>query len=114
MTLQSPCGQKREGKSLRRAKRTGGIHEGTFHSGRGNDAYLQYEEYEEHKEIHDAIVSRVLDLQAKFNAGDDSVGMELLMFLEEWLFDHINSVDKRYTRHFQRQGAKTKWLRKFW
>ncbi|WP_303902617.1 bacteriohemerythrin [Thiohalomonas denitrificans] len=75
---------------------------------------FHYEEYDVHKEIHDRIVARVLDLQGKFHSGDDSVGMELLIFLKEWLFDHINKVDKRYTRHFHKHGAKKTWLRKFW
>ncbi len=75
---------------------------------------FHYEDYDAHKEIHDRIVARVLDFQAKFNAGNDSVGMELLLFLKEWLFDHINKVDKRYTKHFQAHGAKKTWLKKFW
>jgi hemerythrin len=40
--------------------------------------------------------------------------MELLRFMKEWLFDHINTVDKRYTKDFQQAGARRTWLRKFW
>jgi len=75
---------------------------------------FHYEEYEEHKAIHDKIVNRVLEFQGKFRAGDDKVGMELLMFLKDWLFDHINKVDKRYTKAFHKAGVKKTWLKKFW
>lgn len=75
---------------------------------------FHYEEYEEHKAIHDKIVLRVLEFQGKFRAGDDKVGMELLMFLKDWLFDHINKVDKRYTKAFHKAGVKKTWLKKFW
>ncbi len=75
---------------------------------------FHYAEYEGHKQIHDNIVAKVTDFQHKFEAGDDQVGMELLMFLKEWLFDHINKVDKRYSNHFTKHGVKKNWLRKFW
>lgn len=75
---------------------------------------FHYEEYDAHKEIHDRIVAKVLDFKMKYDAGDEKVGMELLMFLKEWLFDHINKVDKRYTKDFQKAGVKRTWLRKFW
>ena len=74
---------------------------------------FSYEDYEAHKKIHDQIVEQVLEHQARFRAGDDKVGMELLMFLKEWLFDHINKVDKAYTSTFHKAGVKKSWVRKF-
>ncbi|MDH5785550.1 MAG: bacteriohemerythrin [Chromatiales bacterium] len=74
---------------------------------------FHYEGYEKHKEIHDNIVRRVGEYQAKFLAGDDKVGMELLMFLKEWLFDHIQKVDKEYVNTFVKAGAQRTWLKKF-
>ncbi len=75
---------------------------------------LQYPDYEPHKAIHDRIVAQVVDFQTKFHAGDRGMGMELLMFLKNWLFDHINKIDKSYVPHFTKQGVKKSWLRKFW
>ena len=75
---------------------------------------FHYEDYEAHKAIHDNIVARVLEYQGKFRAGNDKVGMELLMFLKDWLFDHINKVDKAYTKTFHKAGVKKSWLKKFW
>ena len=74
---------------------------------------FHYEDYEAHKAIHDDIVAKVLDYHGQFQAGNDKVGMELLMFLKEWLFDHINKVDKAYTKTFHKAGVKRSWLKKF-
>ncbi|WP_269087641.1 hypothetical protein [Solemya pervernicosa gill symbiont] len=30
------------------------------------------------------------------------MGTELLFFLQEWLFDHIQKVDKQYSKRFQK------------
>ena len=75
---------------------------------------FHYEEYEEHKAIHDRIVAKVLEFQGQFRSGNDKVGMDLLMFLKDWLFDHINKVDKRYVKTFQKGGVKNSWLKRFW
>ena len=75
---------------------------------------FHYEGYDDHKAIHDKIVQQVLVYQGKFLAGDDKVGMELLMFLKGWLFEHINKVDKQYTKTFHDAGVKKSWLKKFW
>jgi len=75
---------------------------------------FHYEDYEAHKAIHDRIVKRVLEYQGQFRAGNDKVGMELLMFLKEWLFDHINKVDRAYTATFHKAGVKKTWLKRFW
>ncbi len=75
---------------------------------------FDYDGYEAHKEIHDQIVAKVLQYHGEFQAGNDKVGMELLMFLKEWLFDHINKVDKAYTMTFHKAGMKKSWLKKFW
>lgn len=75
---------------------------------------FHYEEYDEHKAIHDHIVKQVLEYQDKFRAGEHRFGLDLLMFLKEWLFDHINKVDKRYVKTFHKNGAKKTWLKRFW
>jgi len=75
---------------------------------------FDYADYEEHKHIHDKIVTKVLNLQGRFRGGETSVGMELLHFLQDWLFDHINKIDKKYTKTFLKNGVKKSWLKKFW
>lgn len=75
---------------------------------------FDYKDYAAHKTIHDDIVSKVLGFQSRFNAGDDKVGMELLMFLKDWLINHIQKVDTQYSSHLTKQGVKKSWLQKFW
>jgi hemerythrin len=75
---------------------------------------FNYDNYEKHKAIHDKIVSRVEEFQGKYHQGDTHVGMELLMFLRDWLFDHISKEDKSYAKTFHNAGIQKKWLRKFW
>ncbi len=75
---------------------------------------FDYKEYAAHKAIHDDIVDKVLTFQAKFRSGDDKVGMELLMFLKDWLINHIQKIDTQYSSHLTGQGVKKSWLRKFW
>ncbi len=75
---------------------------------------FNYSEYDQHKATHDMIVEQVEDFQRKFHTGNNHVGMELLMFLRDWLFDHINKADKQYTKTFHKGGVQKNWLRKFW
>lgn len=75
---------------------------------------FHYSDYDDHKAIHDKIVARVEEFQGKYHLGDTHVGMELLMFLRDWLFDHINKVDKQYTKTFHKAGVQKTWLKRFW
>lgn len=75
---------------------------------------FHYGEYDRHKSIHDKIVDRVEEFQGKYHMGDTHVGMELLMFLRDWLFDHISKEDKQYTKTFHKAGVQKTWLKKFW
>ncbi len=75
---------------------------------------FHYEGYESHKAIHDSITGKVKAFQAQFNNGEAHVDMDLLIFLKDWLTEHIQKVDQQYTEHFLKHGVKKSWLRKFW
>jgi len=75
---------------------------------------FNYPDYKEHKEIHDGMVEKLDRLYAQFKAGDNKIGMELLLFLKDWLMDHINREDKKYSAHLHNHGVKKNWIRKFW
>lgn len=49
-----------------------------------------------HKEIHRALVSKVLTLQDKLKSGEVMVSIDLMTFLKSWLVNHIMKEDKRY------------------
>jgi len=58
--------------------------------------YFDYPETKEHKQSHQALLDKVVDLKVKFDEGEDSLGPEVLKFLVEWLTRHIMGTDKRY------------------
>ena len=55
-----------------------------------------YPDLARHKDMHQKLVSQVLDLQKKFQAGGDVLTMTVLSFLKDWLVSHIQGEDKKY------------------
>lgn len=66
-----------------------------------------HEGYEAHKAVHDRIVVQVTGMHQRYRAGDVHVGMELLLFLKDWLFEHISKVDKDYVPAFTRKKMRS-------
>lgn len=73
-----------------------------------------YTGYDAHKCIHDRLIEQVTEYQRLYKNGDQTVGMNLLYFLKDWLMTHISEEDKQYTQPLTRNGMKRKWLRNFW
>ena len=48
-----------------------------------------------HKKVHELFTRRVMDLQMRFDAGEDVTG-ELHGMLSRWLFNHIRNEDHGY------------------
>jgi len=59
---------------------------------------------EEHKQQHDAFIIKINNLQKDFDKGNQTISVELLKFLTDWLVNHILSSDRKYKEHFQRYG----------
>ena len=51
-----------------------------------------------HKRVHDMFVRRVGEYRMRFEAGED-IAAELKGMLARWLFNHIRSDDKSYSKH---------------
>jgi hemerythrin len=66
----------------------------------------QYPAYSPHKVEHDAFVRRVLDFKAKFEKGQTVLSVEIMIFLNEWIFNHILYSDKKYSQFFNEHGLK--------
>jgi hemerythrin-like metal-binding protein len=58
-----------------------------------------------HKQEHDALTKKVLDLQAEFTAGKTFIGVPTLNFLRDWLTQHILKVDMAYKLFFNSRGV---------
>lgn len=66
---------------------------------------LGYEEAAVHREIHEALKAKVLEIQHKLEAGESVMGTEVMNFLKEWLTGHILGVDKKYAPFMQTHGV---------
>ena len=49
-----------------------------------------------HKEEHELLVKQVLGLQEQFNSGRTVLTLGVMMFLKNWLMNHIQSIDKKF------------------
>lgn len=68
-----------------------------------------YPGYEDHLEEHQDLLSEVGDFKSSFDIGvgdvsSDMMILELMGFLGNWLTNHINGTDKKYTTFFNDQG----------
>lgn len=59
-------------------------------------AKARYSKLGEHKKIHQKLVSKVVDFQKQFEAGNATVSMDLMNFLSDWLINHIKGTDRLY------------------
>jgi hemerythrin-like metal-binding protein len=55
-----------------------------------------YQELDIHKPLHQAFVKKIMDFKINFDNGQGIVSRDLMIFLKDWLVDHIKGVDKKY------------------
>ncbi len=63
-----------------------------------------YADFEQHKKQHDGFVKKVSDLEGRFKKGEIILSFEITRFLKDWLMDHIQGTDKKYTKFFIEKG----------
>jgi hemerythrin len=66
----------------------------------------QYPDAKKHTQEHRDLTKQVLAFKEKFESGRANLTMELMMFLKNWLIQHILGSDKAYSGHFVERGAK--------
>jgi hemerythrin len=64
-----------------------------------------YPEYPVHMGEHRKLTTKVHDFVKEFEAGNALVSVELLVFLRDWLENHINVTDKKYAAHMNAHGV---------
>ncbi len=69
-------------------------------------AQYGYPEEKAHVELHRKLVAQVVDIQKKFKAGNAMISMELMSFLKDWLVNHIQGTDKKYSSFLRQHGVK--------
>ena len=65
---------------------------------------FEYPEYELHKEEHRKFIKTTVDFCNRVMNGDYNIAFDLLEYLNQWLANHIQGTDKRYTECFNRNG----------
>lgn len=61
----------------------------------------------EHKQEHTKIKDKVLEIQKRFEASQSGVlSIETSHFLKDWLVQHIQGSDMKYTDHLLKNGVK--------
>ncbi|MDK9700764.1 MAG: bacteriohemerythrin [bacterium] len=63
-----------------------------------------YPDLAAHKFEHDVLKKKIADLHAKFQAGNKFLTLDVMNMLKDWLMQHIEGVDKKYTEHFLAKG----------
>ncbi len=67
---------------------------------------LNYWAYESHKKEHDSFISKINDVEERFNQGGLVLSLEMTSFLFDWLKNHIQVSDKKYSELFEKHGVK--------
>ena len=65
-----------------------------------------YPDFASHKREHEKLVEQALGLKAKFDAGETLPAQGVIEFLQSWLINHIQGVDKKYGPHLNKNGMK--------
>ncbi len=72
------------------------------------EKYMQqfkYPSYETHKKEHDEFIAKVNALEEKFNNGTLIISFEITSFIKDWIKDHIQFTDMKYSDFFIRNGV---------
>ena len=66
-----------------------------------------YGEMEDHLKEHSQFVAKVKDLNKQFTGSSNfMIGVDVMKFLTDWLVNHIQGIDTKYTDFFISKGVK--------
>lgn len=65
---------------------------------------FNYELADEHKKIHRDLENSIANFKLRLEKEGTDILRELLDFMEEWLVDHLEIQDKKYTACFNEHG----------
>ena len=63
-----------------------------------------YPDYQRHKEVHEKMAAKVLDLNQQYRDGVLTSPIQITNFLKKWLTNHINETDKKYSPFLTSNG----------
>ena len=65
----------------------------------------KYDDYEEHKALHEALTSKAQEIAENIHAGDVDAILQAHDFLKKWLESHIKKVDLLYAEHIKQEKS---------
>ncbi len=69
-------------------------------------AQTGYPDAAAHTAAHQDLTRQVLAVQQKYQSGKPSISLEVMNFLKNWLVNHIQGSDKKYSSHLNSKGIK--------
>jgi hemerythrin len=67
---------------------------------------FDYEGREEHEAKHNEFTKNFLALRAQYPENNIEFAFKLIDFLEDWLIDHLITMDQKYVKCFHEHGLK--------
>lgn len=58
-----------------------------------------------HTRLHDEFVARIAEMEARHQAGDATLTIDVMDSLRDWLVRHIQTVDRQYVAHLKAHGV---------
>ncbi len=66
---------------------------------------FDYENYTEHKKIHDDFTRKAVNLKNQLSEEGFVLSLDVLNFLRDWLIGHIQGTDRKYISCFKENGV---------
>jgi hemerythrin-like metal-binding protein len=63
-----------------------------------------YPNIKSHKSLHDDFIKKISKLKQDYETDNSFLSIELLQFLTDWLYNHIEHVDKKYAFYLEDKG----------
>jgi methyl-accepting chemotaxis protein/hemerythrin len=64
-----------------------------------------YPDFDAHRRIHSTFVGKVTHLQKQFGESRALLSRDVMVFLKDWLVNHIMGTDQKYGPYLRRKGA---------
>ncbi len=62
---------------------------------------VNYPQFADHKKRHDAFTAKVLEFDQQCRSGQANLSLNVMVFLRDWLSDHILKNDKQYVPYMK-------------
>ena len=67
---------------------------------------FKYNDYKSHKDEHISFSNMISNYTKRLMGGEHKIIDEMLEYLKQWLFDHIQGTDKEFVTCFKENGLK--------